>query len=78
MAKRKKSGENDAGAKPRGKKDSQLLIRIAGDERDAFLRLCEQLDTTAAREIRRFIREFRAAHGDVATGGVDGRKEEGQ
>jgi hypothetical protein len=39
-------------------KNSQLLIRINEEERDQFLTLCENLDTTAAREIRRFIRKF--------------------
>jgi hypothetical protein len=45
-----------------GKKDSQLLIRINAEERDAFVSLCEELDTSAAREIRRFIREFMLIH----------------
>ncbi len=40
------------------KKDSQLLIRINGEEREQFIDLCEQLDSSAAREIRRFIRDF--------------------
>ena len=40
------------------KKDSQLIIRINGEERDRFITLCEALDTSAAREIRRFIRDF--------------------
>ena len=40
------------------KKDSQLLIRINGAEREEFISLCEELDTSAAREIRRFIRSF--------------------
>ncbi|UOO93613.1 hypothetical protein [Vitreoscilla stercoraria] len=44
------------------KKDSQLLIRINGEERDQFIQLCEQLDTTAARELRKFIREFMKNH----------------
>lgn len=39
-------------------KDSQLVIRINKKERDVFVSLCEDLDTSAAREIRRFIREF--------------------
>lgn len=39
-------------------KDSQLVIRIKSDERKAFVELCEDLDTSAAREIRFFIREF--------------------
>ncbi|QUJ66413.1 hypothetical protein KDD30_09500 [Photobacterium sp. GJ3] len=41
-----------------GKKNSQLVIRINGEERDAFVALCEELDTSAAREVRRFIRQF--------------------
>jgi len=47
-----------------GKKDSQLIIRISGKERDEFVSLCEQLDTSAAREIRRFIRRFIADKAD--------------
>lgn len=39
-------------------KDAQLIIRISKDERKAFVDLCEELDTTAAREIRLFIRRF--------------------
>ncbi|UIP29025.1 MULTISPECIES: hypothetical protein [Photobacterium] len=40
------------------KKDSQLIIRINGEERNAFVVLCEKMDTSAAREVRRFIRQF--------------------
>jgi len=40
------------------KKDSQLIIRIKSDERDKFVDLCNELDTSAAREIRHFIRDF--------------------
>ena len=39
-------------------KDSQLVIRINKKERDEFVSLCDELDTSAAREIRRFIRDF--------------------
>ena len=39
-------------------KDSQLVIRINKKERDEFVALCDELDTSAAREIRRFIRAF--------------------
>jgi hypothetical protein len=49
--------------KKKNKKDSQLIIRINGKERDEFITLCDELDTSAAREIRRFIREFIAANG---------------
>lgn len=47
------------------KKDSQLLIRISSTEREQFVHLCEQLDTTAAREIRQFIRGFLKKHQPV-------------
>nr|WP_170761776.1 hypothetical protein [Ruegeria lacuscaerulensis] len=40
------------------KKNSQLVLRLDKDERDAFVELCKELDTSAAREIRRFIRGF--------------------
>jgi hypothetical protein len=51
--------------KPDGKakgKGSQLVIRIDKAERAAFVSLCEELDTSAAREIRRFMRTFVATH----------------
>jgi hypothetical protein len=60
------TGDNDTkerADRKRSGKDGQLLIRISKEERAAFVTLCERLDTTAAREIRRFIREFTAAHG---------------
>lgn len=44
--------------KTKRKKDGQLLIRISVEERERFVSLCEELDTSAAREIRRFIRQF--------------------
>ncbi|WP_342632262.1 hypothetical protein [Marinobacter alkaliphilus] len=44
------------------KKDSQLLIRISSAEREQFIELCEQLDASAAREIRQFIRGFIKKH----------------
>lgn len=45
-------------------KDAQLIIRVSKEERKAFIDLCESLDTSAAREIRRFMREFVASHGE--------------
>ncbi|MFT6806107.1 MAG: hypothetical protein ACJAWT_001513 [Glaciecola sp.] len=45
-----------------GKKDSQLVIRINSQERDDFVALCEDLDTSAARELRKFIRCFMDEH----------------
>ncbi|MCG8524153.1 MAG: hypothetical protein MI744_18265 [Pseudomonadales bacterium] len=50
--------------KKAGKKDSQLLIRINSAERDEFISLCEELDTSAAREVRKFIRNFVRIHKD--------------
>ncbi len=44
------------------KKNSQLVIRINEDERDEFVTLCDELDTSAAREVRRFIRGFLKEH----------------
>ncbi|MEO0400227.1 MAG: hypothetical protein AAF224_12490 [Pseudomonadota bacterium] len=53
---------NDERAKKKNKKDSQLVIRIKSEERDRFIALCEDLDTSAAREIRGFIRAFLRKH----------------
>lgn len=39
-------------------KDGQLIIRINKEERDAFIDLCDEHDTSAAREIRQFIRRY--------------------
>lgn len=47
-------------------KDRQLIIRVKGSERDAFVDLCDALDTSAAREIRRFMREFTLLHSGIA------------
>ncbi len=50
--------------KPKKKdlKDSQLIVRITASDRDRFVSLCDTLDTSAAREIRRFIRDFLEQH----------------
>lgn len=48
--------------KPSNKKNSQLVLRLDKEERDAFVDLCKDLDTSAAREIRRFIRGFMKEH----------------
>ena len=50
-----------------GKKDSQLLIRINSSERNEFVSLCEELDTSAARELRKFIRSFIKKHKPVVS-----------
>ncbi|WP_171177861.1 MULTISPECIES: hypothetical protein [unclassified Ruegeria] len=56
MAKKDGKGSN--------KKNSQLVLRLDKDERDAFVELCKELDTSAAREIRRFIRGFMKEHAE--------------
>ncbi len=48
--------------KQKKKKDSQLIIRVSAGEREAFVDVCDRLDTSASREIRRFMREFVAAN----------------
>lgn len=50
-------------SKKKIKKDSQLIIRINAGERDRFVALCDELDTSAAREIRGFIKSFMQQHG---------------
>lgn len=51
-----------SGNKKSKPKNSQLVIRINNEERDRFVELCDELDTSAAREIRCFIRSFLAEH----------------
>jgi len=57
MSKHKSNGKDK-------KKGSQFVIRVDKAERDAFVSLCDRLDTSAAREIRRFMRDLVAAHAD--------------
>ena len=61
MTAKSKKKSNDKGSvlttkskKESNKKDSQLIIRINGEQRDKFVSMCEDMDTSAAREIRRF------------------------
>lgn len=51
-------------SKKRQLKDSQLIVRINASDRDQFVALCNSLDTSAAREVRRFIRDFVKYHED--------------
>ena len=67
------------------KKGSQLVIRVDKAERDAFVTLCDHLDTSAAREIRRFMRELVAMRssedprpsGEMATAVIADAADEG-
>jgi hypothetical protein len=49
-------------AKKKNRNDSQLVLRLPKAEREAFVGLCDELDTSAAREIRKFIRKFLKKH----------------
>nr|WP_319246304.1 hypothetical protein [uncultured Celeribacter sp.] len=42
----------------KNKKDSSLIIRLPKEDRDAFVALCDRLDTSASRELRDHIRKF--------------------
>jgi len=44
-------------------KNDQLLIKINKDVKKEFIKLCEADDTTASRELRRFIERFIKEHG---------------
>ena len=44
--------------KQKSRKDSQLVLRLNGELRNRFVEACQDLDTTAAREVRRFIKRF--------------------
>lgn len=39
-------------------KEAQFVLRLDRDMRDRFVEVCQELDTTAAREVRRFIKRF--------------------
>ena len=42
----------------KAKKEAQLDIRLDKDLRDQFVDACQQLDTSASRELRRFMKKF--------------------
>lgn len=48
--------------KDKKKKEGQLVIRVAKDEKARFLASVEALNSSAGREIRRFMREFVESH----------------
>ena len=39
-----------------------MILRLNKAQRDAFVETCKDMDTSAAREIRRFIKEFLKEH----------------
>lgn len=48
------------------KKDAQLILRLNKEQRDSFVDMCKDMDTSAAREIRRFIKDFLKEHQSTA------------
>ena len=52
MGKKKKKSDKD--------EDVKLVVRIEAELRDAFIEACQEMDTTASREVRQFIRDFLA------------------
>ena len=44
--------------KEKKKKNAQLVLRLNKESRDRFIEACQDLDTSAAREVRRFIKSF--------------------
>ena len=46
------------GRNEKKKKDAQFVLRLNKDLRDRFVDACDDLDTSAAREVRRFIKKF--------------------
>ncbi|EBA09171.1 hypothetical protein [Sagittula stellata] len=44
-------------------KDAQLVLRLDREDRDDFIALCKEMDTSASREVRRFIRDFLKRNG---------------
>lgn len=54
--------------KQKSKQDEEvkLVVRIEAGLRDAFIAACQDMDTTASREVRRFIRDFLAHSGQAS------------
>ena len=44
--------------KNKKKKDAQLVVRMNKQLRDRFMEVCDEIDTTAAHEVRRFVKRF--------------------
>lgn len=49
---------NDDKKKSKNKKEAQLVIRLEHELRDRFVDACQDIDTTASRELRGFIKRF--------------------
>ena len=44
--------------KPKTTKEAQLVIRLDVELRDKFIAACQDVDTSASREMRRFMKQF--------------------
>ena len=44
------------------KKNDTLIVKINKEEKKEFLELCKNIDTSASREVRHFIRKFVTEH----------------
>ena len=49
---------NNKDKQRKSRKDAQLVLRLDKELRDRFVGACQDLDTSAAREVRRFIKRF--------------------
>jgi len=54
--------KSEKAEKKADKKDGTLILRLDKDERDAFIKLCKKMDTSASREVRGFVRSFLKKH----------------
>lgn len=63
MGKKKKKSDKDENVK--------LVVRIEAGLRDAFIETCQEMDTTASREVRQFIRDFLARLGKSDISSMD-------
>ncbi|KZN63476.1 hypothetical protein N473_16775 [Pseudoalteromonas luteoviolacea CPMOR-1] len=53
-------------------KDAQLLVRINKDQKDQFIALCNELETSSSKEIRKFIKRFLNKHKSKSIGDHNG------
>lgn len=54
----KDKSDRKAAKDRKSNKDAQFVLRLDRAQRDRFVEVCKELDTSAAREIRRFIKRF--------------------
>ena len=44
------------------KKDDTLIVKINKEQKKEFIELCKDVDTSASREVRNFIKKFIEEH----------------